>query len=166
MRKLSVTFWRNVTEMPSAEAAALTKGVFSPHVRKVCKTILTTFATCDIIIIDEEENDTPQKNRRIKHMKVIKTYDEFNPRRYSVPWVAIVNAEGKIDFSVRIGGYTGDSRKGEAGQLYITDPKENTIYAFGQKDYRGNNSSHGYIQFKDGKFISIPKAKLIDALIK
>lgn len=56
-------------------------------------------------------------------MKVIKTYDEFNPRRYSAPWIAKVNAEGKIDFSVRIGGYTGDSRKGEAGQLYVTDPK-------------------------------------------
>lgn len=97
-------------------------------------------------------------------MKVIKTYDEFNPRRYSAPWIAKVNAEGKIDFSVRIGGYTGDPRKGEAGQLYVTDPKENTIYAFGQKDYRGNNSGYEYVQFKDGEFISIPKAKLIEAL--
>lgn len=97
-------------------------------------------------------------------MKVIKSYESFNERRYGNPWIAKVNSEGKIDFSVRIGGYTGKYGKGEAGQLYVTDPKENTIYAFGQKDYRGNNSEHEYVQFKDGKFIPIKKTELVEAL--
>lgn len=45
-------------------------------------------------------------------MKVVKTYDSFNFRRYSNPWVAIVNkSTGKIDFSQRVGDYTGGYNK-------------------------------------------------------
>lgn len=97
-------------------------------------------------------------------MKVIKSYESFNERRYGNPWVAKVNSEGKINFSVRIGGYTGGYGKGEAGQLYVTNPEENAIYAFGQKDYRGRNSEYEYAQYKNGEFIPIKKTDLVDAL--
>lgn len=97
-------------------------------------------------------------------MKVIKQYESFNEHRYGNPWVAKVNSEGKIDFSVRIGGYTGGYGKGEAGQLYVTSPEENAVYAFGQKDYRGHKSGYEYVQYKKGEFIPIKKTELVEAL--
>ena len=97
-------------------------------------------------------------------MKVIKDYCSFNQRRYSNPWVAIVSKDGKLDFSKRVGGYTGAYGKGEAGELYITIPVEGAVYAYGQKDYRGNNGGYEYIQFINGKFVTIEKTQLVEAL--
>ncbi len=54
-------------------------------------------------------------------MKVIKEYCSFNPWRYSDPWVAIIARGGTLDFSKRVGGYTGALGKGDAGKLYISD---------------------------------------------
>lgn len=98
-------------------------------------------------------------------MKVVKSYDSFNFRRYSNPWVAIVNkATGKIDFSQRIGGYTGGYNKGEAGELYIINPVEKAVYAYGQKDHRGRGTEVEYIQYINGEFIPIDKRDLISKL--
>lgn len=93
-------------------------------------------------------------------METIKTYDSFNFRRYSNPWVAKVSRSGKVDFSERIGGYTGGYNKGEAGELYVNEPQEGQVYAFGQKDYRGNNGGYEYTVFQDGKFDFIAKIDL------
>lgn len=97
-------------------------------------------------------------------MKVIKNYDRFNERRYGNPWVARVAANGKIDFENKVGGYTGAYGKGEAGSLYVNDPVEGVVYAFGQKDYRGNNGGYEYIQYKNGEFLKVEKTALIDVL--
>ena len=97
-------------------------------------------------------------------MKVIEKYDSFNPRRYGNPWVAIVNENGKIDFRSNVGGYTGAYGKGESGELYITDPVDMAVYAYGQKDYRGNNGGYKYIQFINGEFVTVDKTELIEAL--
>lgn len=97
-------------------------------------------------------------------MKVLKKYDNFNFRRYGNPWVASLNKNGKIDFSHKVGGYTGAYNKGEAGELYITDPIEGGVYAYGQKDYRGNNTEFSYVKYENGKFIPIEKTGLIEAL--
>jgi len=97
-------------------------------------------------------------------MKTIKNYQEFNQRRYSNPWVALVGKDGKIDFSEKIGGYTGGYNKGEAGQLYITNPIEGTVYAYGQKDNRGGNGGYEYAKFVDGEFVLVEKTNLIEAL--
>lgn len=97
-------------------------------------------------------------------MKVIKQYEAFNERRFGNPWVAKVNSDGKIDFSVRVGGYTGEYGKGEAGQLYVNSPEENAIYAFGQKDYRGHKGGYEYVQYKNGEFIPIKKTELVESL--
>ena len=97
-------------------------------------------------------------------MKIIKKYDEFNFRRYSNPWVAKVASNGKIDFSAKIGGYTGGYNKGEAGSLYVADPVEGAVYAYGQKDYRGNHGGYDYAQYLNGEFVEVEKANLLDAL--
>lgn len=99
-------------------------------------------------------------------MVVIKNYESFNFRRYSNPWVARVDSNGRIDFSIRVGGYTGAYGTGEEGSLYITNPVENGIYAYGQKDYRGHNGGYKYIQYKNGEFVVIAKAELIGVLSK
>lgn len=97
-------------------------------------------------------------------MKTIKTYECFNQRRYSNPWVAIVGEDAKINFSKKVGGYTGAYGKGEAGELYIIEPVENAVYAYGQKDYRGSNTELAYIQYRNGQFVPVEKTELIAVL--
>jgi hypothetical protein len=97
-------------------------------------------------------------------MTTVREYSEFNQRRYGNPWVALVSkTTGKIDFSVKVGGYTGGYGKGEAGTLYIVQPIEGTVYAYGQKDYRGNNGGYEYIKYVGGQFVEIAKTDLIKA---
>lgn len=98
-------------------------------------------------------------------MKAIRTYEQFNIRRYSTPWVAIVNPRtGKPDFSRQVGGYTGGRNSGEAGELYIINPKEGAVYMYGQKDYRGNNTTREYVQYINGKFVPVSTKKLVVTL--
>lgn len=96
----------------------------------------------------------------------ISKYSNFNQRRYSNPWVAIVSkATGKMDFTQRVGGYTGRYGAGEAGELYITDPQAGAVYAYGQKDYRGNNGGYQYAKYLgDGHFADVDKTELVAAL--
>ena len=77
-------------------------------------------------------------------MKTIKTYESFNHRRYSNPWVApVLPGTTKPDFSKKVGGYTGAYGKGEAGNLYVSDPVEGQVYTYGQKDYRAGSRIAG-----------------------
>ena len=93
-------------------------------------------------------------------MKTIRTYGIFNQRRYGNPWVAEV-INGRVSFDRKVGGYTGRYGAGEAGELYIDNPVDGKIYAYGQKDYRGGNSEINYIVYRDGAFVAIPKTDLI-----
>ena len=96
-------------------------------------------------------------------MKKIKTYGAYNERRYGFPWVAIVDPKtAKPDFSQDVGGYTG--RRGEAGDLYVIEPREGAVYMYGQKDHRGNGTERGYVQFRDGEFHDVSSTELLDAL--
>lgn len=98
-------------------------------------------------------------------MKVVEVYESFNKRRYGDPWIAIVDKKtAKIDFSKKVGGYTGERGAGEAGQLYVINPEEGAIYAYGQKDYRGNNGGYQYVKFVNDEFIPIDKQKLVESL--
>lgn len=96
--------------------------------------------------------------------QTIAKYDSFNRRRYSNPWVAIVGKDGRIDFSRKVGGYTGAYGKGEAGELFISNPVEGAVYAYGQKDWRGDNGGYSYIQYNGGEFVPVDKRNLISAL--
>lgn len=92
----------------------------------------------------------------MKNIKVIKSYSSFNQRRYSNPWVAIVDpVTGRPDFENKVGGYTGAWGKGEEGDLYIEDPQEGVVYTYGQKDHRGGNTERGYLIYKDGELVEI-----------
>lgn len=98
-------------------------------------------------------------------LTVIKSYEAFNERRYGNPWVARVTKDAKIDFSEKIGGYTGGYQKGEAGDLYINAPRDGEIYAYGQKDYRKTRSSElEYAIYVNGMFEDLDKGNLVCAI--
>lgn len=96
----------------------------------------------------------------------IKAFESFNARRYGNPWVAKVNPEtAKPDFNGdRVGGYTGRYNGGEAGELYVSHPEEGAVYMYGQKDYRGNGTSSGYVKYENGKFTEVDRKNLLAAL--
>lgn len=93
---------------------------------------------------------------------VITHFEDYNQRRYSRPWVAIVDPQGKPDFEHQVGAYTGNHNNGEDGDLYVFEPAEKQIYMYGQKDYRGNNTVKKYVQYINGEFV--PVKKLLEAL--
>ena len=81
---------------------------------------------------------------------VLKTFDSYNARRYSKPWVAKVNSKGKPDFSEDVGKFSG--QPGESGELYVYEPVDGQVYMFGQKDYCGGNTVSKYMVFTNGEF--------------
>ena len=96
-------------------------------------------------------------------MKTIKTYESFNHRRYGHPWIAeVLPGTTKPDFSRKVGGYTGAYGKGEAGNLYVSDPVEGQLYTFGQKDYRGGKTERGYARYENGEFHEVDPRDLCD----
>ena len=96
-------------------------------------------------------------------MKTVKTYSSYNHRRYSIPWIALVDPHTvKPDFSQKVGGYTGDA--GEEGDLFLFEPIENAFYMYGQKDSRGNNTERVDIQYRDGEFHEIARTDLVRVL--
>lgn len=98
-------------------------------------------------------------------MKILKGYESFNFRRYGNPWVAKVDPKtAKPDFSVKVGGYTGGYNRGEAGDLYVLDPTEGTVYMYGQKDYRGGKTTREYALYKDGEFRPVDTTNLLEVL--
>lgn len=98
-------------------------------------------------------------------MKILKSYESFNFRRFGNPWVAKVDPKtAKPDFSVKVGGYTGGYNQGEAGDLYVLNPTEGTVYMYGQRDHRGGNTTREYALYKDGEFLPVSARDLIKVL--
>lgn len=96
-------------------------------------------------------------------MKTVKEYESFNHRRYGNPWIAeVIPGTIKPDFSHKVGGYTGAYGKGEAGKLFVTNPVEDKVYIYGQKDYRGGNTERGYVRYENGEFIEVDPRDLCD----
>lgn len=98
-------------------------------------------------------------------MKILEHYNRFNERRYGNPWVAMVDPKtAKPDFSKKVGRYSGGYNKGEAGDLYLFEPQEGTVYMYGQKDYRGGNTERAYVLYKDGEFAPVTAGDLVSVL--
>jgi hypothetical protein len=98
-------------------------------------------------------------------MFAVKEFESFNGRRKSNPWIAKVNAQGKVDFSEKVGGYTGAYGKGEAGILYIREPQEGQVYAWGQKDYRKfDGTFKKYVVYENGKLTEVAGQAFLDAV--
>lgn len=95
-------------------------------------------------------------------MLIVKSYEPYNHRRYGSPWVCRVAADTTLDFSAHVGRYTGYN--GSEGDLIIHSPVEGQVYAYGQKDYRGNNSGYQYIQYLNGEAVPVERKNLIAAI--
>jgi hypothetical protein len=88
---------------------------------------------------------------------IIKSYESFNQRRYSTPWVCEMTQDGKYDFSKRVGTYTGNGYQGEEGDLVIFDPVVGQVYGYGQKDHRGGNTEKAYVKWDGSRLVPCDK---------
>lgn len=86
---------------------------------------------------------------------VIEHFESYNARRYSIPWVCKMTADGRYDFSERIGCYTAEH--GEDGDLVIFQPVAGQMYGYGQKDYRGNNTIKKIVKWTGSAFAECNK---------
>ncbi len=86
---------------------------------------------------------------------VISHYGSYNERRYSQPWVCLMNEKGAYDFSKKIGVYTGG--KGEEGDLVVFEPVEGQVYGWGQRDYRGNRTEKNFCKWTGSEFAECDK---------
>jgi len=98
-------------------------------------------------------------------MLKVKEFEGFNARRYSNPWICKFE-NGKQNFDKKVGGYTGAYGNGEAGYLYISDPVDNGIYSFGQKDYRGGHTEVKYLVVENGQIREIERKEALEQTIK
>lgn len=81
---------------------------------------------------------------------VISFFEEYNERRYSLPWVCEMKEDGKYDFSKKVGAYTGNH--GEEGELVVYRPVVGKVYGYGQKDYRGNQTVKAFVKWNGSSF--------------
>lgn len=88
--------------------------------------------------------------------QIISSFESYNHRRYSMPWVCKMTSNGSYDFSERVGTYTGN--EGEAGDLVVFEPVDGQVYGYGQKDYRKLSKSVKLFAKWDGeKFVQCDK---------
>lgn len=87
---------------------------------------------------------------------VIESYEEYNPRRYGLPWVCVMTETGDHDFKTSVGTYTGDKR-GDPGDLVIFSPIIGQVYGYGRKDYRGSNTQIKHAVWDGEKFVPCDK---------
>ena len=93
--------------------------------------------------------------------QVIAHYCEYNPRRYSRPWVCRMTERGEFDFKVKVGTYS--ANHGEEGDLIVYEPVDGQVYGYGKKDYRGSNTEIHFALWDGERFILCDKlGKVID----
>jgi len=113
-------------------------------------------------------NQTPQSSnisqpeKKMKHHIQVAT-SAYNARRYSKPWIAVVNFGRTPDGDFAWGAWVGDARNGTAGVLEI-EAETGAIVATGQKDFRDPRSSapDWYQVSAEGKLL--PLSTKADAL--
>lgn len=88
-------------------------------------------------------------------------FGDYNPRRYSKPWGAVVRFEGaKPRYDFKAGAFLGDSDNG--GTLYV-DCHHGDIIAIGRKDNRGGNTmNRWYIVQEDGSTTEVSQAEALE----
>lgn len=81
--------------------------------------------------------------------------NSYNQRRYSKPWIAIVDFSVDPHGEYKWGTWIGDHSNGSEGLLLI-DAEEGDIIARGQKDFRQpRNSAPTYYQVVNGELVEI-----------
>ncbi len=86
---------------------------------------------------------------------IVKHFDSYNERRYSVPWVCEMKPDGTYDFSKKIGIYSGNA--GAEGDLVVYLPVVGQVYGYGQKDYRGNHTIKSCCKWTGNEFVTCDK---------
>ena len=84
--------------------------------------------------------------------QIIASFERYNERRYSRPWVCKMGDNGTYNFDDRIGVYTG-GRGSEGGDLVVFEPVIGQVYGYGQKDHRGGNTMKNYAKWDGEKFV-------------
>lgn len=87
---------------------------------------------------------------------VICSFDAYNERRYGRPWICQMTERGGYNFNTPVGIYTAGERGG-AGDLVVFEPTEGVVYGYGQKDYRGNNTTINHAIWDGEKFVACDK---------
>lgn len=98
--------------------------------------------------------EAKEMTNEIKNV-VIEHFYSYNERRYSTPWVCLMEENGKYNFSEKVGRFTGD--KGCEGDLVVYAPVVGTVYGYGQKDYRGNGTVIEYAKWNGTEFVKCDK---------
>ena len=85
---------------------------------------------------------------------VLRWYSDYNGKRYGTPWVGIYD-NGEYCFA-GVGAFIGNCSKG--GALIVNEPRKGVIYAYGQKDHRGNNTEKGFALWNGHCFVAATRA--------
>lgn len=93
---------------------------------------------------------------------LIKSYSAYDPKVLGTPWGAPSDSTGKPYFKEKIAHYTGS--RGSAGDLFVEDPSEGSVWIYGQKNYSTYQSNKSYLQFQSGKFHALTEDELLPAL--
>ena len=89
---------------------------------------------------------------------VLKHFGSYNQRRYSAPWVCLMNEKGEHDFNANVGTYTGNRYNGDGGDIVIFEPVEGAVYGCGQKDYRNPKyTEKNYYKWTGETFVEVDK---------
>lgn len=90
---------------------------------------------------------------------VVETFSSYNARRYSLPWVCLIDENGSHDFSKKIGSYS--ANHGEEGYLVVFNPVVGQVYGFGQKDYRGGNTIKKTVKWTGSEFVDCDRFGIV-----
>ena len=87
--------------------------------------------------------------------KITLPTNSYNQRRYSKPWIAVVNFSQNPKGEFAWGDWVGNHNTGSEGLLVI-EANEGDIVATGRKDFRNpKHTSINYYQMQDGKLVRL-----------
>lgn len=95
----------------------------------------------------------------------IKIYSKNVVKPGFEPWVAGIASDMKPDFTKEVGGFKETKENLLIYILYVTDPVEGMVYAYGLKDQYNNFAELEYAIFKDGIFHKLEKNSLVAELV-
>ena len=93
---------------------------------------------------------------------IIQTYGDYDPTVYGTPWGAPCDSSGRPCFQGTTAHFTGG--RGKGGDLFAEDPIPDSVWAYGQKNYRSGQSEKHYALFHNGGFYPVAEMDLLAIL--
>lgn len=93
---------------------------------------------------------------------IIATYPDYDDHHFGTPWAAPCESTGRLSFKGKTGYFTGG--RGKGGHLYVDDPEEGSVWAYGQKNYRHRSDEKNFSVFCEGAFHPISPDTVLDFL--